>query len=426
MPSGCTERAARHFAEWCYKDTLVLNEAECGDSSLLTELINLCWLMGEGEELQAGSWVFSVVSAIAKNLSGPLVLSLWPLLVDETRCLRPSCKTLRQHCLAFMLMANEVTSDERMQGDVDKLLVETPRPVLVDTLRSLPTPQKCSASSEGKSDSAEGKKTEGQDSEELRQLMPEYMAATCPEMVKTEIEATNKLLGSAVLKMRLSSNVASRCKEIVNRATQQKDSFWFWNPVDEVQSGAIGYYEIIKHPMDLTTLRKQYLSGSRNPSLTLLDFVNDGRTIWQNSFRFNAPSTDPFIAAQILALFWEKRVRHYFSHYRNNAGLNSPQSSSSSMSLAGEIAVDLPLSLSEYQGLAQKLPKLCAASQDKFFSMASAAAAPSAKDDAGQGGADSRQASREVDLALIPPAKMRELASYVDREYQTLTHSDSK
>jgi len=231
--------------------------------------------------------------------------------------------------------------------------------------------------------------------------------------VKQDIDKTNSLLGSNVSHLPLSGRVLSRCKEILNRTLQQKDkgSLWFKDPVDEDSSGAFGYYSIITHPMDLTTLRKRYLEGSKVVSnAILLDFINDGRIIWQNSFRFNDASTEPYKCANKLALYWEHQVRQAFRSFRHD------HSSAESFNPT-EIAFDLPLSRTEFETLSDHLQKLNPASQSKFFEMVNGITAKGDSDEKNSE-AKKRSASQDIDLALLPPVKMRELASFVEREYK--------
>ena len=304
------------------------------------------------------------------------------------------------HCLAFILLANEA-NDEK--ATFDDLVANTPRPILASSLKMLPNPQQRS--------------NDGNDSDELRKMIPEFMAPVCPPDVKQSIDKTNSILGLGVLSLPIKDRAFSRCKEILKHVLQQSNVFWFKDPVDEVSSGAVGYYTIIKHPMDLSTLRKLYLDGSlTKPSATLLDFVNDGRVIWQNSFRFNDPTTEPFQCAQKLATYWEHQVRQAFR------SLRSDQHSTRS------VAFDLPLSRSEFETLAQHLLKLNPESQNKFFEMVrgTSSTTQEAKEESKEEeeGTDcddqavKRPSSEEIDLALIPPTKMREIASFVEKEFK--------
>mgnify|MGYP001792076219 FL=1 len=71
----------------------------------------------------------------------------------------------------------------------------------------------------------------------------------------------------------------------------------FYKPVDTVALGLIDYYDIIKKPMDLDTVkrkmdRREYDSHS--------EFIDDVRLIFTNCYRYNQPDTDVVTMAKKL------------------------------------------------------------------------------------------------------------------------------
>ena len=246
-------------------------------------------------------------------------------------------------------------------------------------------------------------------------------APACPPEVIKEINKTNALLGLALLQQPLNERLLERCRELHARTLKQDGAFWFGEPVDEVKNGAVGYYTIITHPMDLATMRKRYLDGDAALAAhrTLLDFLNDGRIMWQNSFRFNAPNYDPFVCADRLARYWETQIRRLFGSEK----AQQAQADKARARAAAKAASDLPLSRSEYEELAQKLARLSDSAQTKFIAMATAddeeeqaAQATADKTRSKQRAAVRRRSSNstDIDLALLPPAKVRKLAAFVN------------
>jgi bromodomain-containing factor 1 len=71
--------------------------------------------------------------------------------------------------------------------------------------------------------------------------------------------------------------------------------FPFLDPVDPVALNIPDYPKIIKHPMDISTIKKK-LSGGRYT--TAYDFESDVRLMLKNCFTFNPPGTDVYIMGQ--------------------------------------------------------------------------------------------------------------------------------
>ena len=444
MPAAATERATRLFVRWCYTGTLDLGEGDT-DCALLQELLDLCWALNdddddddddeeneeEGEEemkdgekdkraVDGECWTEAVVEAVVARVDGAVVAALWPRVAGENAPHRHSAARVRTHLLAHVLLR----TPDAQQAALDALVAATPRALLARTIAALPAPQPAGTTkgkesstsnsntsnntSDENSNSNNGSSTSTASAEQLRALVPRFMAPACPAEVRREIERTNALLGPAVLRQRLGERVLGRCRELHARTLKQSGAHWFRDPVDEVQSGAVGYYTVIAHPMDLATLRRKYLDSGGGGSATLLDFVNDGRVMWQNSFSFNAPTTDPFVCAQTLALYWEAHVCRFFAPAKERSTLPA-------CSLRPHAAPDLPLTRREYETLAQKLALLDRDTQVRFVALADGGA-PADSDSAAAPPDDGHRA-RDIDLALLPPAKMRELAAFVDREY---------
>lgn len=71
----------------------------------------------------------------------------------------------------------------------------------------------------------------------------------------------------------------------------------FYKPVDTVALGLVDYFDIIKKPMDLGTVKekmdaREYGSAS--------EFVDDVRLIFTNCYRYNQPDTDVVAMAKKL------------------------------------------------------------------------------------------------------------------------------
>lgn len=71
----------------------------------------------------------------------------------------------------------------------------------------------------------------------------------------------------------------------------------FYKPVDTHSLGLVDYFDIIKKPMDLGTV-KEKMDTRQYP--TQAEFVADMRLIFTNCYRYNQPDTDVVAMAKKL------------------------------------------------------------------------------------------------------------------------------
>ncbi|XP_025112371.1 bromodomain-containing protein 2-like isoform X3 [Pomacea canaliculata] len=90
------------------------------------------------------------------------------------------------------------------------------------------------------------------------------------------------------------------CAQIVKELMTKKHAAiaWpFYKPVDATNLGLHDYHEIIKKPMDLSTVKAKM---DNREYKTVRDFEEDMRLIFTNCYRYNAPDTDVVIMARKL------------------------------------------------------------------------------------------------------------------------------
>ncbi|EAY23231.1 Bromodomain containing protein [Trichomonas vaginalis G3] len=75
-----------------------------------------------------------------------------------------------------------------------------------------------------------------------------------------------------------------RCLEALEKIEGYKISSFFSRPVDPVRDNCSNYFQIIDHPMDLSTVRKKLLNDEYS---TPEDFKRDVNLIWENLFKYN-------------------------------------------------------------------------------------------------------------------------------------------
>ncbi|EAX98181.1 Bromodomain containing protein [Trichomonas vaginalis G3] len=74
------------------------------------------------------------------------------------------------------------------------------------------------------------------------------------------------------------------CENITNKYLNHDLAIPFLQPVDEVRDGAVGYHDIIKHPMDLTTLHNNLKANKYTKSE---EWKTDFLRIWANAIEYN-------------------------------------------------------------------------------------------------------------------------------------------
>ena len=100
------------------------------------------------------------------------------------------------------------------------------------------------------------------------------------------------------------SIVIKQCETLLKNLMQHKYSWVFNAPVDVVKLKIPDYFNIIKHPMDLGTIKKKLASGSYSSPLA---FASDVRLTFTNAMTFNPPSNDVHIMADTLRKIFEKK-----------------------------------------------------------------------------------------------------------------------
>ncbi|KAG1364176.1 transcription factor GTE7 [Cocos nucifera] len=110
-----------------------------------------------------------------------------------------------------------------------------------------------------------------------------------------------KRLAGASESEKLLSAMMKKCGQILTKLMKHKKSIWFNSPVDVVGMGLHDYFQIIKQPMDLGTVRSK-LSKGLYPSP--LEFAADIRLTFNNALIYNPEGHEVHkLADQFLRLF---------------------------------------------------------------------------------------------------------------------------
>ncbi|KNC99009.1 uncharacterized protein SPPG_05959 [Spizellomyces punctatus DAOM BR117] len=107
----------------------------------------------------------------------------------------------------------------------------------------------------------------------------------------------------AIPKPVLSLNDMRRCRKTWRILQSHELSHWFRVPVDPVALNIPTYFEIIKEPMDLSTIKKKL---DQNAYSTPAEFQADVRLMLDNAITFNPPDTQVHKDSQALLDIFEK------------------------------------------------------------------------------------------------------------------------
>ncbi|CAA3002941.1 transcription factor GTE10-like isoform X2 [Olea europaea subsp. europaea] len=95
-----------------------------------------------------------------------------------------------------------------------------------------------------------------------------------------------------------------QCETLLNRLMAHQYGWVFNEPVDTVKFNIPDYFNVIKHPMDLGTIRKKLLSGEYS---SLMGFAADVRLTFENALTYNPRGNDFHFMAEAMKKFFEVR-----------------------------------------------------------------------------------------------------------------------
>lgn len=94
-----------------------------------------------------------------------------------------------------------------------------------------------------------------------------------------------------------------RCINILNKLSKYHISIMFSNPVDPLRDQCPDYLQVIRHPMDLGTVRENIQNGNYS---NVEQFKKDVNLIWENCYRYNGrESFMGMMAKQLQSTFKE-------------------------------------------------------------------------------------------------------------------------
>jgi len=107
------------------------------------------------------------------------------------------------------------------------------------------------------------------------------------------------------------SDLMKKCLTLLEHIMGQKNCGIFHQPVDPERDGARNYFDIIKRPMDLGTVREKIVTGKYNESLEA--FISDVRLTFTNATTYNPPESWIHGLANNLLQMFNRKVEDIIS-----------------------------------------------------------------------------------------------------------------
>lgn len=112
-----------------------------------------------------------------------------------------------------------------------------------------------------------------------------------------------------------------KCIELLKDMMKQHQASWFLEPVDPEKYNIPEYFNIIKHPMDFSLIKKKLESNTYE---TIDEFAYDMRLVFKNAITFNYQLDSLVnIAARELSNKFEDKYRSLVTHLENYNNSNS-------------------------------------------------------------------------------------------------------
>ncbi|EDR24653.1 bromodomain-containing protein, putative [Entamoeba dispar SAW760] len=103
----------------------------------------------------------------------------------------------------------------------------------------------------------------------------------------------------------LNSQNTTLINKLLSSLFRNKASFAFKEPVDPQLTGAINYFDVIKHPMDLGTVKNKLKDKVYK---NVNEILSDIDLIWSNAFEYNAPNSEVWNLAKTMSDAYEKKI----------------------------------------------------------------------------------------------------------------------
>lgn len=206
-----------------------------------------------------------------------------------------------------------------------------------------------------------------------------------------------------------------RCSKILTLLKRNENAGPFLEPVDPVALGIPSYFEVIKFPMDLSTVEMKLKNHDyESPE----QFENDVKLIWNNALIFNPPGTQVHNMAENLNKYFEDLLKRDFESLnvmktsgdtkKKYRDADEGRSVRAIKAPASKSSIDKPLTYNEKKNLSQMIRMLPTDHLWGVWNIVS--------------GGDSSKINEELefDIETLPVRTARELEKYVKNKVNSL------
>lgn len=97
-------------------------------------------------------------------------------------------------------------------------------------------------------------------------------------------------------------SVLKKCSNLLKKLMSHPHAWVFKEPVDVVKLNIPDYFTVIKHPMDLGTIKEKLASGEYSSPV---DFAADVRLTFSNAMTYNPPGNNVHVMAETMSCLFE-------------------------------------------------------------------------------------------------------------------------
>lgn len=155
---------------------------------------------------------------------------------------------------------------------------------------------------------------------------PQPTSGTSTEAQQQEAKAVSPA-PLATVTVKPAKSDMEKCADVVEQTMQDKHSAFFLEPVDPVKLNVPQYFDIIKHPMDLGTIKEKLNSGQYSEPNQVND---DVRLMFNNCYTFNPPKTFVHEEGKLLEKAYERFWKKAFGTKPPGGGSRSANCSTAS------------------------------------------------------------------------------------------------
>lgn len=113
----------------------------------------------------------------------------------------------------------------------------------------------------------------------------------------------------------LSSFLKKQCQSVMNKICSRSISQVFYYPIDPIQDNCPNYFDIVKNPMDLGTIRRNLRN---NKYTSVAEWKRDMELVWSNSILYNTEDSTIGLMALDLQKYYFELTKYLSDSYRSS------------------------------------------------------------------------------------------------------------